>query len=265
MEAVHAEALKNKNDSLDVFERIEATRPLLFNLAEQVLATEPDRWNVIIGDDTGGRLPTHFIHELMKLDGRDMKTFFVATSSQYRIANGPEPYKEYFRYLEEQVGEPLRPLIVTESVSSGATVDFLRDCLEPYSSGEAEVATVAVKKGSLGKVNYAGGAEAQDIKDVVLAYESPQAKASLGRRAMRAAWRQVPTNIQAHIKQQTAHRITPPAQNEMVGIYVDSKGKVPIATVDETRDGAKSTKAFRLMDEMASEVHALLEVKDKVA
>lgn len=257
MVAANAETLK-QNKSPEVLEKIEATKPLLFNMAEQVLATEPDRWNVLIGDDAGGRLPAHFVHDLMKLDGRDMKTFFVANSSLYRVANGPEPYRAYFKYLQEQLGEPLRPLVVTESVSTGSAVDFLKSCMEPYSSQPAEIAAVAVREESLHKVDFAGGVGAKEINDVWHAFESPPAKLSLGRRAVKSVWKHVPNGLQSSIKAKTTQRLMPPTVNETVGIYVDSKRTVPIARRDDIRDGERSTRAYHRMDELASEAYGIV-------
>lgn len=254
MDTASAESLK-QTKSAEVLENIEKTQPLLQNMAEQILDTEPDRWNVLIGDDTGGRLPAHFVHKLMKLDGRDMQTYFVANSGPYRVKNGTRPYREYFGWLKQQVGEPLRPLIVTESVASGAAVDFLRECLEPYSSQQPEVASVAVAEQSIDKVDFIGGAGPKEIKAVWRAFESPPAKLSLGRRAVRSAWKHVPDDLKASIKGKTAHRITPPSANETVGIYVDVKRQIPIANAAVSRDGAASTKAYRLMDELAVEVY----------
>lgn len=234
----------------DVLSNIEVTEPLLFSLAEQLLSTEKDRWNVVIGDDAGGRLPTRFVHDILKQDGRDFKTFFVASSGVYRHANGSEPYKQYFKHLQDELGEPLRPLVVTESVGTGSAVDFIRTHLEPLSSQIPEIATVAVSSESEHKVDYAGGIGAQPIKEVWHAYESPP-QISLGRRALQAVWRRLPVHEQVRSRSHTT--ITLPSVNETVGIRVDIDSNVPVASRDESRDGELSTQAYRLMDQLAAE------------
>lgn len=251
MGTAHAETLTPKQ-SPDILSNIQATEPLLFSLAEQVLATEKDRWNVIIGDDAGGRLPARFVHDLLKQDGRDFKTFFVASSGVYRNANGPEPYEKYFKHLQEELGEPLRPLIVTESVGTGSAVDFLRTHLEPVSSQIPEVATVAVSAESEHKVDYAGGAGQEAINEVWHAYESPQ-PLSLGRRALKAVWKRIPDPVQNQVRSRTTASIRPPSMNETVGIRVDVDSAIPVATRHEDRDGQRSTDAYRLIDELAAE------------
>lgn len=251
----HAEKQKSKESST-VLRNIEATKPLLFNLAEQVLNTEKDHWNVIIGDDAGGRLPARFIHDILKQDGRDIKTFFVASSKIYRDANGSEPYLEYFKYLEEQVGEPLRPLVVTESVGTGSAVDFLRDTLTSFSSQVPEIATVAVSEASEHKVDYAGDVGEAAIDEVWHAYESPPV-VSLGKRAVGAVMRRISRSPQAIENVQES-------VNTTVGIQVGITSPEPIARRSPTRDGQLAHEAYQLMDAFASEAYADIHDKQSI-
>jgi hypothetical protein len=259
MVTAHAETLTPKQ-STDILSKIEATEPMLFSLSDQLLATEKDRWNVVIGDDAGGRLPARFVHDILKQDGRDFKTFFVASSGVYRNENGSEPYEKYFKHLQEELGEPLRPLVVTESVGTGSAVDFIRTHLAPVSSQIPEIATVAVSEESEYKVDYAGGTGEVALKEVWHAYESPP-QISLGRRAVRAAWRRLPHAIQAGVRSRTDATITPPSMNETVGIRVDVDSELPIASRDENRDGQTSTDAYRLIDQLAAEAYERTKAK----
>jgi hypothetical protein len=252
MVAARAETQTPKHTP-DVLSNIEATEPLLFSLAKQLLSTEKDRWNVIIGDDAGGRLPTRFVHDILKQDGRDFKTFYVASSGVYRHANGSEPYEQYFKHLQDELGEPLRPLVVTESVGTGSAVDFIRTHLEPVSSQIPEIATVAVSSESEHKVDYAGGIGAQPIDEVWHAYESPPPQLPMGRRALQAVWRRLPDPVQEQVRSRTHTTITPVSVNETVGIRVDIDSDMPVASRDESRDGDLSTQAYRLMDQLAAE------------
>lgn len=253
MRTAQAETIKPKQTA-DILSKIEATEPLLSELADQILNTEKDRWNVVIGDDAGGRLPARFVHDLLKQDGRDVRTFFVASSSVYRNANGPGPYETYFKHLRNELGEPLRPLVVTESVGTGSAVDFLRAQLSPVSSQEPEIATVAVSEASVDKVNYAGGIGAEPINEVWHAYESPE-RVTLGQRALRAAWRRLPDSVQVQVRPRAASTITPYSANETVGISVDIGSELPIASRNDTRDGQLASEAYKLIDQLAAEAY----------
>lgn len=263
MATASAEAIKPKQSS-EIQHNLEATKPLLFSMAEQILLTDKDRWNIIIGDDAGGRLPAHFVHDLLKQDGRNVKTFFVAASATYRKENGAEPYEQYFKYLEEQLGEPLRPLVVTESVQTGGTVDFLREHLAQVSSTTPEFAAVATSEIASQKIEFIGGVGDEALKDVWRAYESPVAKLSLGRRAVKAIWKALPGQAKVAIKSRTDAHINPPTMNDTIGLVVDTNSQTPIASRYEGRDGQAATDAYRLIDEFAAEAYESVVEKHSV-
>lgn len=237
----------------EVIDRIHETEDLLFHLADQVTSTDKDKWNVIIGDDMGGRLPAHFIHDILKQDGRDIKTFFVASSKVYRQEKGSQPYQEYFQFISEQLGEPMRPLIVTESVGTGNGIEFVKAELTPFCETPPEVATVAVSEQSKDKVEYAGGVGEEAIEKVWHAYESPPV-ISLGKRAIQKAWRtMIPESMRHKMRSKTSVRLVPPSINETVGIMSDLESDRPIAAVAPQRDRMLSHAAFSLMNEFADE------------
>lgn len=239
----------------EVIEKIQGTEELLFHLADQLLATDKDRWNVIVGDDMGGRLPTHFVHTILKDDNRELETFFVANTGAYRRAKGTEPYEQYFKYVSDQVGAPLRPLIVTESVGSGDSVNFIKNLLAPYCEQAPEVASVAVAEKSMDKVDYAGGVGDEALQQVWQAYESPHPE-SFSKRALHKVWHVVPEKTRENLRSKTALRITKSSINEAVGIMSDMESDRPVAAVSRRRNAQLSRRAFVLMDEMASDYSA---------
>ncbi len=262
---VVAIAEKQTTETPEVIKHIEGTEELLFSLADKLTATDKDRWNVLIGDDSGGRLPARFVRNVLKSDERDFKTFFVAGSKVYRDANGPEPYQEYFRQIQEQVGEPLRPLIVTESVGSGSTIDFLTETLAPFCEQSPEIAAVAVKEDVKDKVDYIGGLGDEPLKEVALAYESAR-EIKFGKRVLAAVLRRIPEKVKEPLKKRSDFRIQPPSPNLTVGITPELQNALPVASLMDERDGALARKAFETMDELAKEYSdANSDVEHKIA
>ncbi|MGE5309608.1 MAG: hypothetical protein ACM3JF_00840 [Sphaerimonospora mesophila] len=244
---------KQTPEPSEVIRHIEGTRGLLFHLADKLTKTPKDQWNVLIGDDSGGRLPVHFVRRVLRSDGRDFKTFFVTGSKVYREANGVEPYQEYFTRIQEQLGGgSLRPLIVTESVGSGATIDFLTETIAPFCEQPVEVAAIAVEEAAKDKVDYAGGIGDEPIKEVGWAYESAR-KMKFGRRLLAAALRLMPQNIKDPIKKRSKFRVQPPLPNLTVGIAPELGNTLPVASLMAERDGVLARRAFEKMDELAEE------------
>ncbi|MEO5690683.1 MAG: hypothetical protein ABIQ64_00675 [Candidatus Saccharimonadales bacterium] len=240
----------------EVSDKIEDAEPLLHALVDTLLTTEKTRWNVLIGDDSSGRLPTRFVHEVLKQDGRDHKTFFVASSKMYRSLHGLAPYEAYFEYITSEIGEPLRPLVVTESVDTGRTIDFLREALEPFCIQKPEFAAVAASTVGASKVDYVGGIGERARNDVWHAFESPP-ELSLARAAMLNIWRQLPGSMKTTIKSKIDISINPPTINSTVGIETDLDSPIPIVRLTKNRDSVRSASAYRQVDDMAKRYRGL--------
>lgn len=178
-------------------------------MADKVRAARDEAdWNLLIGDDTSGRLPVFFLRQVLKADGRDLKTRYVVGSSGVRARLGEAAYTDYFLSLAEQCGEPLRPLIVTESTNSGRTVRFLRRTLQPVSATEPQAAAV-VDGTATGEVDFAGTTDRAAGYDVFYTFESVAVESLRGR-------------LNAH-----ARRMTPRALKQLAPLAIKSAGLVP--------------------------------------
>lgn len=232
---------------------IERTRPLLDHLADQLLEASEDRWNVIIGDDAGGRLVVKYVREVLRGACREVPpTYFITGSGTYRHANGRQPYTDYLQHLTQQLGEPLRPLIVTETVGTGAGILFLKDVMRPFSESDPEVAALATSVERRGIVDYAGGSGDEALKQVWEAFESPP-RVSLGRRLARKALQLLPRDTRTQLKARTGVRITMPTGNRIVGISPDLNASWPVVRVEGGRNAQASAAAFQKMKSMAGE------------
>lgn len=250
------ESLLQRNASVDPVESLGDVEPLMASLAEKLLETEHDRWNVIIGDDTSGRLPTRFIRDVLKADKREFSTFFVVGSASYRDANGPGPYEEWFRRISEQIAEPLRPLIVTESVGTGAAVNFIRKTMTQYceTGVDPEVATVAVSDEAENMVDYYGGKGREALNRTWQGFENPP-KITLARTALKKLRDSTPNPAVEYVRSRTSLRLfdDTPRPNHNLGIYSDTAADLPIAAVIPDMDRASTSRLMRHMDEMAAE------------
>jgi hypoxanthine phosphoribosyltransferase len=250
------DTLLQRNIPLDPAESLREVEPLLTTLADKLLDTEQDRWNVIIGDDTSGRLPTRFIRDVLKADGRDFATFFVVGSAVYRDANGPGPYEQWFDRISRQVGEPLRPLVVTESVGTGAAVNFIRKTMEQYCEQgiEPEIATVAVSDEAEDMVDFYGGKGREALNRTWQGFENPP-KISLARTALKKLRDTTPNAAVEYMRSRTSLRLfdDAPQPNHSLGIYSDTTAELPIAGVMPGTDRAAASRLLRRMDELADE------------
>lgn len=231
-----------------------ASRELLYTMADGILDAAPHQdWNVLIGDDAGGRLPAHFVRRVLRESGYVLPSYFVAGSQVYRERHGAEPYRHYFEHIATRVGEPLRPLIITESVGSGQTVDFLKENLRPYSSQEPQVAALAVRPKMAHVIDFYGESSDRAIATVGTVYEHISSP-SIKQRTLSAAWGVVPSNMRDLIKSRTRWRIhSPSVPNFTVGIEPNLDSEVPIVRLQAGRNARLAFQAFRAMDQLASD------------
>lgn len=108
-------------------EYIEAAKSDLMAFADALAERQQERgepWDVIVGEDTSGRLPALFARNVIgSITGQQPKIRFLNTSKGYRNELGPAPYEAWFNALSDEF---TNPLVVTEVVASAKTHEFLR-------------------------------------------------------------------------------------------------------------------------------------------
>ncbi len=238
-------------------QKLEPTRPYLYTLADELLEAGHDRWNVIIGDDTAGRLPTLFVRKVLQAAGCDIPTHFVAGSEYYRSIHGELPYAKRFADIATTIEEPLRPLLVTESIDTGQGMCFLTQATqESCSVGvEPEVATVAASAVGRHYATYAGATGERALRDVWHAYESPPPAISITQKIAKAALSAIPPALKHTIKQRTSMRVMQPpsAKNTALSIEPNIHATVPVARKSADFNGASTSAWYTAMHEVAAD------------
>ncbi|HVU59699.1 MAG TPA: hypothetical protein VHC98_02575 [Candidatus Saccharimonadales bacterium] len=118
-------------------QRLERAKPLLAALAGEVLEAYPRRgWDVLIGDDTSGRLVAHFIRRTLAAHGVALPARFICASHTAQHMFSPAAYERYVDHLADGPLAARRPLIVSENTLTGGTLHFLD---EQFSRRFAEV------------------------------------------------------------------------------------------------------------------------------
>lgn len=171
-------------DKLDVDKRllaerfesnIQSVKGFMFGLADQLVDDYPKKkWNLIIGDDTSGRLPTRFIRKAFESQGIDLPVSYVMASRKSRRDVPQELYEAYAQSLADKLDEPMRALIVTENSSGTAncTIRFVEDLIKPVAQS-VDMATVAarVKDESFNNL-YVGGVGEDATSSIASTFES---------------------------------------------------------------------------------------------
>lgn len=141
--------LKKKNIT---YGRIEVLKypisRILENLSEQI---KSGKFNVIIGDDASGRIPTLIIRKTLELIYRKInkkvpKTLFLAGAGQPGFAT-PEGYEKKRKLVDEYIGAQKfnnsdHVLIVTDTINTGNSLMPLTEALEAKSVSY-DIATIA--------------------------------------------------------------------------------------------------------------------------
>lgn len=128
-------ALEGEGDLLaDTFEeRLESAKPILFELARQLVDSEDShKWDLLIGDDTSGRLLTRFVRKILDLNGNSVPTRYICASRTMQRALDPSSFDEYIRGLSTMGHTPRHPLVISERSSTGETLAFLEAHLAEY-------------------------------------------------------------------------------------------------------------------------------------
>jgi hypothetical protein len=135
---------------------LEACKPMLFELAGKLLdAYDARQWNLLIGDDTSGRLPARFVRKVLAETGIAVPTRYIAASRSVNASKVPGTYNHYAQAITASNGEPVRGLLITESAGEGlGSLHFTHDVLAPYceSLDSAIVASRGTPDAGLGEV-----------------------------------------------------------------------------------------------------------------
>ena len=256
VEAPNYPTLETSDGYEAALEKLEVSKSILFSLADELLSRDKSDWNVLIGDDASGRLPTRFLRKVLASEGLDLPTFYVAGSAALRLSMGEAPYEEYFSRIESLIGQPLRPLLITETLNTGSTLDFLRKTMAPHIQDdfEPEVAVVACNNRSHIQADYIGGVGNKAICDVWYSFEGLP-RLGLRERVLLKAKKFVPEIVRDSIKSKTKYRIVDfkHRPNELAGIVTDSNSILPVAKRDPLRSEELVAGASKVIDEFVNE------------
>jgi hypothetical protein len=159
-------------------QRLQGAKPLLFNLAGQLIDAYPThQWNVLVGDDTSGRLPTRFIRKVFEAAGVRIPTGYIAAS---RSVNSNKPLETYANHAERLAAksgqDPARVLLVTESAGETlGSIRFTHDLIEPFAASvdTAIVASRGTPNEGLGDVYAAAVGDENALGIIWKTFEHP--------------------------------------------------------------------------------------------
>jgi hypothetical protein len=112
-------------------ERLEGLKKSFISLCEQMKGhVESGEYDALVSDDTGGRIPTLFFMEVLKLvkPEHSFKTLFLASGKNYKPEN-EEQQKRLEGYLKRGLGDSKKVLIITQYIHNGGTVARLTNDL----------------------------------------------------------------------------------------------------------------------------------------
>ena len=113
---------KERGDSEQ--EKIEGLKKSFISLCEQMKShIESGEYDALVSDDTGGRIPTLFFMEVLRLVNpkHSFRTLFLASGKNYKPEN-EEGQKRLEEYLKRGLGDSKKVLLVTQYIHSGRTI-----------------------------------------------------------------------------------------------------------------------------------------------
>jgi hypothetical protein len=101
------------------------------------------KYDALVSDDTGGRLPTLILREVIKKVNpeKDLKTLFVATGMTYRPQN-EEDQNLLENYLKKGLGDSKKVLLVTQYIHTGKTLGALARNLKKIGVPEIDATSI---------------------------------------------------------------------------------------------------------------------------
>lgn len=160
-------------DQVNHFEaNLQLCKPALFDLASQIITALPERqWDVLVGDDKGGRLPTRFIRKVLASYGSEPQTSYITGGRNAREATSSEVFKARAAQIGQLGG---RSLIVSESNNTHTTARFLEGLLSPYFENVDYAVIVSRDDCSeVGDETFVGGYDKELVNAVYDTFENP--------------------------------------------------------------------------------------------
>lgn len=105
-------------------EMLEGLKKSFISLCEQMKGyIESGEYDALVSDDTGGRIPTLFFMEVLKLvkPEHNFKTLFLASGKNYKPRNEDEQ-KRLEEYLKRGLGDSKKIFLITQYIHSGHTI-----------------------------------------------------------------------------------------------------------------------------------------------
>jgi hypothetical protein len=120
---------------VDSFEAaISECTPYLFHLADQIIDDAPDKnWDLIVGDDIGGRLVCRFIRLALEREGYKIPTRYIALSHGKEIDQ--DRLWAYAGDIVSGFASPPRLLVVSEAAATFSTLRRIKSAFENNVSG----------------------------------------------------------------------------------------------------------------------------------
>ncbi len=255
-------ALEGEGDLLaDTFkERLEAAKPILFELARQLVDSEDShKWDLLIGDDTSGRLLTRFVRKILDLNGNSVPTRYICASRTLQGTLDSSAFEEYIRGLSTMEHAPRHPLVISERSSTGETLTFLEAHLAKYFD-TVDFAIGAVRYPGKLTVNsplIIGGRGAKASRAISAAFERlgdrgfERLSAALSDLVLPCTVRSWMRETQKTLK--TKNEISASGLRAPIDLRPDS---VPLAVLDPRREARTvAGKSYPLIDQLAQEFY----------
>lgn len=112
----------------------------------QKLQTNIDegKYNALVSDEVGGRIPTLVLKEIIKARKPDTKidTYFIASGKTYFPKHGSKDYYKLVEYLRGKIKNDKNVLLVTQYAHSGWTLFKLENALQEAGVSHIDVAVL---------------------------------------------------------------------------------------------------------------------------
>lgn len=240
---------KKEKRLIDQFETgLISSKPYLFGLADKLIQHYPERkWDILIVDDKGARLPSRFIRKVLEgYVGIPISTYFIQSGNLARRRVGTEKYLDYVHYIAYDSNPSTRPLVITESTDTFKTADFIGQLLS-NKFHEVDLAAVSWQPANNNwfKNVYMGGEGQRVARAIYNTFEGGKKKSifHLGRLIL-------PINLRRKIAKRFPHTVTE-STHRLTGLK-DSNDPYVAASRD-TQGKALVSYFYRRMNLLAEE------------
>lgn len=112
-------------------EKLEGLKKSFISLCEQMKShIESGEYDALVSDDTGGRIPTLFFMEILRLVNPEhsFRTLFLASGKNYKPEN-EEGQKRLEEYLKRGLGDSKKVLLITQYIHTSRTITTISNDL----------------------------------------------------------------------------------------------------------------------------------------